>query len=393
MLIVALAVLGGLGVPTAASARTHSAPDLPPSDRDTLARMFDPQLEPLGLRTTRAALQDLDTYDQSPTGRHLAIYVEPTADGEVDRAIYVRNIMKVARIFLPFVYDKWSDLQSFDVCQEPEPSTDPRPAPFPVTQVIATRKGAAALDWKHASLAALLKQSVAIKAKKGKVDPLTVYVSPRTSLEPAYEHAVKRAGLEQVPRLRLAPASTAVGSSVDVVEAVQELGGADHRRAEGASPRAEIAIGRDDHEVPRVGIGLDELDDAVVGSVSTAAPRVRDGDVVVDPFREIGERPAVEHQRDAVLGRRREPGKAVVESARRTGAVAPPTVGTRPDDVHAVDEEVRHSASLQRQLSSSRRATSVFGATVRYASSTTASTSSQSRSRSSRSPSQPRWPT
>jgi hypothetical protein len=193
VVIITLVVLAC--VAPCAGARVRTAPDLPPSDRDALARLFDPQLAPLGLRTTRAALQDNDNYERSATGTHLAVYVEPTAKGEVDRAIYVRNIMKVARIFLPFVYRRWSDLKSFDVCEEPEPVVDPRPEPVPVTQLIATRKGAAGLNWKHASLATLIERAHAIDAKHGKADPLVLYVEPEVLAEPLYQDALRRAGL------------------------------------------------------------------------------------------------------------------------------------------------------------------------------------------------------
>ena len=193
--LVCVVLAASLSAAAPASARVHAAPDLPPAGRDALARMFDPQLAPLGLRTTRAALQDPDGYARSAKGTHLAVYVEPTAKGEVDRAVYVRNIMKVARIFLPFVYRRWSDLKSFDVCLEPEAVLDPRPEPAPVTQLIASRVGAAGVSWKHATLATLLAKADAIKGKSGRSDPLSLYVSPRTFAEPSYQDALRRAGL------------------------------------------------------------------------------------------------------------------------------------------------------------------------------------------------------
>jgi hypothetical protein len=195
LVVSVVAVVAALSLPSSAGAGVRHAPDLPPAGRDQLARLFDPQLKPLGLRTTRAALQDPGSYARSATGTHLAVYVEPITEGEVDRAIYVRNIMKVARIFLPFVYQRWSDLESFDVCQEPEPQLDPRPAPVPVTQLIADRKGAAAVRWKHASLATLLKRADAVNGRRGDSDPLSLFVSPRTLAEPAYQDALRDAGL------------------------------------------------------------------------------------------------------------------------------------------------------------------------------------------------------
>jgi hypothetical protein len=165
--------------------------------------LFDPQLAPLGLRTTRAALQDPDGYERSSTGTHLAIYVEPTTEGLVDRATYVRNIMKVARVFLPYVYRRWPGLKTFDVCQEPEPALDPRPVPVPLTQLIATRKGAAALRWKHATLATLIRRANAIEARRGAIDPLSLYVGPDVLAQPEFQAALARAHLP-----RPTPAST-----------------------------------------------------------------------------------------------------------------------------------------------------------------------------------------
>ena len=46
-------------------------------------------------------------------------------------------------------------------------------------------------------------------------------------------------------------------------------------------------------------IALDLGHDAVVGRVTSRACRVGDEDLVVDAFGQIGERPAVEHDRDA----------------------------------------------------------------------------------------------
>ena len=196
LVVAAVVLLAPVLVGSGAHARTRQGPDLPPADRETLARMFDPQLEPLGLRTTRAALQAPGNYERSDTGTHLAVYVEPIGEGDVDRAVYVRNIMKTARIFLPFVYNRWSDLKSFDVCLEPEPSVDQREAPAPVTQLIADRKGAAALKWKRATLADLLKKADELNGKKNQADPLTLYVEPRVASEPVYREALRRAGID-----------------------------------------------------------------------------------------------------------------------------------------------------------------------------------------------------
>ena len=187
-----------------AGARVHDAPDLPPADRDALARMFDPDVSPLGLRITRAALRDPYNYDRSPTGTHLAVYVAPIVHGEVGGAVYVRNIMKVARVFLPSVFRRWSDLKSFDVCQEPEPLDSSISTPPLTSQLIATRNGATKVGWKHASLATLLERADAIDGKNGGTDPLSLSVSSRTISEPLFRDALTRAGLP-VPETTTVP--------------------------------------------------------------------------------------------------------------------------------------------------------------------------------------------
>ena len=179
----------------------HAAPDLPPSNQAALQRMFDPQLAPLGLHTTRAALQDPHDYRRSAKGTHLAMYVEPTAQGLVDRATYVRNIMRVAHIFLPSIYKRWPGLKSFDICQEPEQVLDPRPAPIPVTQLVASRQAAATVDWKHATLVTLLRRRRGGCRQEGRDArplPLCLAADPRRALLPGGRRRRRRQALVDV---------------------------------------------------------------------------------------------------------------------------------------------------------------------------------------------------
>lgn len=117
--------------------------------------MFDPKVEDLGFRTTRARLQNLATYEIDPKGRHLAIYLEPTAD-EITDAEYVEAFTETARVFLPLVFNRWRGLKSFDVCLEPLPSVDASEEPPAVTQILVTRKAIDAVDWDKVTLAELL---------------------------------------------------------------------------------------------------------------------------------------------------------------------------------------------------------------------------------------------
>lgn len=182
----AAAVVVTISAATIAGAATaDDRPDLPPADRAELARIFDAKLKPLGLRTTRAALQRLESYQADPEGRHLAIYVEPT--GDITDEEYVANFTKVARVFLPLVFERWSALHSFDVCQEPPPAENTDEEPPPVTQLQVTRRGAARVRWSRATL----EQLVARAEDAGK-DPtagsrqrLFVYLAPSLNGVPA----------------------------------------------------------------------------------------------------------------------------------------------------------------------------------------------------------------
>ena len=126
---------------------------LPPSDRDKLAEIFDPMLSDLGFRTTRARLQNLETYEEDPRGRHLALYAEPMSPGFSD-ADYVSSLTDLADVYLPLVFRRWKGLKSFDVCLESP--DDPRAEPPAIVQVVATRRGARQVDWSEVTLVELL---------------------------------------------------------------------------------------------------------------------------------------------------------------------------------------------------------------------------------------------
>lgn len=117
----------------------------PPNDVDELAAIFDPMLEPLGLEVTRGSLVDLATYEESDTGNHLALYVEPT--GKYSNADYVDGITELTNMLTPLVFERWTAIKSYDICQEPRPAKDSERIPPPVTQFHATRAQADAIDF------------------------------------------------------------------------------------------------------------------------------------------------------------------------------------------------------------------------------------------------------
>ena len=154
-------------------------------------KLLGPRVEPLGLHVTRAALVDSENR-RSATGTHLAVYVEP--DGAYTPAEYLAGTVTVSRVFLPFVFDRWPGLRSFDVCQEPVASADDRSEPPPETQVFVRRRGAGALDWEQADLAALLAESGRAAREAGDSTPeaLTLFVAKHLRRAPEYQDAVAR---------------------------------------------------------------------------------------------------------------------------------------------------------------------------------------------------------
>lgn len=144
-------------VPTTTTTLSGTLPsdgsDLPPTDFDTMAAIFDPLVEPLGYRLGRVALIDLETYEESPDATHLAVYLTPLAAKTPDE--YATELVPVARVFLPAVFATWPGLESFDVCQEPFEFEGDAPPPG-LTVLEVDRAAAEAVDWASIDLAGLL---------------------------------------------------------------------------------------------------------------------------------------------------------------------------------------------------------------------------------------------
>ncbi len=162
---------------------------LPPDDVTTLRRFYEPVLEPFGLTLTRAALIDRSQggYEPSPTGTHLALYVEPTRTFGDDE--FVANLWELTAAVTPDVFARWSGLVSYDICQEPNPGEDDRPEPFPVTQIDVTRQAAAEVDWPAGDLVDLL---VAART----VPDFAVRVKRTLRENPTYQEASQAADAE-----------------------------------------------------------------------------------------------------------------------------------------------------------------------------------------------------
>ena len=134
---------------TSASSGRHAAGlDLPPESFEDLQRTFAPRFDALGMTLTRASVVELDT------GPHIQLYVEPP--GPLSTEEYVTNIVPTTAAVVPFIFDEWADLASFDVCQEPPPGVDDSVSPEQVTVVALTRQQAADLAWPEPELADLM---------------------------------------------------------------------------------------------------------------------------------------------------------------------------------------------------------------------------------------------
>ncbi len=185
-LVLVLALVGASGI--ASGNASAGAPDssLPPASRKELVAIFAKKVKPFGLRVTRAALVN-PAQERDPEGTHLAIYVEPTGEYTIDD--YLDGTVSVSKVFLPYVFERWKGLKSFDVCQEPRPAVDDGPTPAPETQVYATRAGSKLVDWKTVDVATMIhtsKDAAAATPTNGDV-PFSVFVAKHLQNTPAYQ--------------------------------------------------------------------------------------------------------------------------------------------------------------------------------------------------------------
>jgi predicted component of type VI protein secretion system len=191
LLLAPIAILTGTADALGVKAHTGSGStaDLPPSARKDLVAIFGPKVKKFGLRVTRAALVNPKN-ERSARGTHLAIYVEPT--GAYTPQDYIDGTVDVSRVFLPYVFQRWKGLQSFDVCQEPHPEVDDRLSPPPETQVFASRAANKKIDWPTVDVATLVADSNTEAAAAGAARPVAVslYVAAHLQLTPAYQSAV-----------------------------------------------------------------------------------------------------------------------------------------------------------------------------------------------------------
>jgi len=185
-------LIGVTGLAGSAPAATPQR-QFPPTSFAAFSKLFDPALARFGLRVMRVHLEQPPRYTVSPHGQRLAVYVEPT--GGYTAANYLENLGPVAAIFLPTVFDRWSGVRSFDVCQEPLPSVGESSEPPPVTEIVASRRGAGRIPWHDVTLADL----VALQPSGHAPSSLTatdfgLYLAPAVRADPAYQQALAAGG-------------------------------------------------------------------------------------------------------------------------------------------------------------------------------------------------------
>jgi hypothetical protein len=168
------------------SSGSSGSGSLPPNRKSAIAEPYTDELEEMGLRITRAALVERDTGRPGPQARHLAVYVEPTGAYSADE--FADGIVGVTRVFLPDAFDRWSGLESFDVCQEPEPGVDDRQVPEPRTQIDISRAESAAVDWETVELG-----SIVLAAGRDGDDIFRVYADDGVTASTSYQEQVEAA--------------------------------------------------------------------------------------------------------------------------------------------------------------------------------------------------------
>jgi hypothetical protein len=183
VLLTLLLLLGACGDDDGTAAPSTTTEPYPPSAIDELAEIFDPQLEPLGLRITRGGLFDRrdGRYDPSDEGNHPALYAEPLDDADYDDADYVEGLGTVTALVTPQVFDRWPGVDTYDICQEPPAAVDDSEAPAPYTQIEIGREAADAVDWDTATAATVIALGESGEAR--------VVVTPSVSQDPAYLEA------------------------------------------------------------------------------------------------------------------------------------------------------------------------------------------------------------
>jgi hypothetical protein len=154
---------------------------LPPADDAGLEELFQPFFDPLGLEFTYGGVVDFRE------GKHLQLYVEPAGPATDEQ--YLERLVSSSAAIIPFVFAEYSELDTFDICQEPVPGGyDDPDKPEPRTVVLLSREQAASVDdWSTATLTDLIRASLVGEGGEVRVDDaiaaLPAYVEAAAAAE------------------------------------------------------------------------------------------------------------------------------------------------------------------------------------------------------------------
>jgi hypothetical protein len=91
----------------------------------------------------------------------------------------------VTALVTPQVYERWSAVETYDICQEPPADIDRGDEPVPYTQIEIDRAAAEAVDWDDATAGTVIALGLSGEAR--------VIVTPVIQADPAYV-AAEQAG-------------------------------------------------------------------------------------------------------------------------------------------------------------------------------------------------------
>lgn len=156
---------------------------LPPRTDAALAALYGPLLAPLGLEYTRGGV---NLYEDGRS--HLAVYVAPTSADAASPQDQLDRIIPLVQALRPALFDRFADLDSFDICQEPFQQGGREEAfPPPASLLLMTRGPFLAVDWDTATLADVMAAVAADPSGHFEVDPAIERL-------PEWEAAVEAAG-------------------------------------------------------------------------------------------------------------------------------------------------------------------------------------------------------
>ncbi len=137
--------------------------------------IYEQPFADMGLHLTRASVVQLDT------GPHLQLYVEPV--GGATNEDYISRILPTARVVAPDAFAEYTDLATFDMCQEPPPGVDDSAVPVPVTVLFMTRAQVEDVSWDTVTTTRRLRASV-IADHRRRLGELQVSAAHRRLIPP-----------------------------------------------------------------------------------------------------------------------------------------------------------------------------------------------------------------